>query len=53
MFPALFGGGGSITEESVDEAYAVNEELVSEGVTLLENNGALPVSELLSRFLDR
>ena len=37
-------GGGSITEESMAEAYEVNTELVSEGVTLLENNGALPLA---------
>ena len=37
-------GGGAITEESMAEAYDVNTELVSEGVTLLENNGALPLS---------
>ena len=37
-------GGGSITEESMREAYEVNTELVSEGVTLLENNGALPLA---------
>ncbi len=37
-------GGGSITEESMAEAYDVNTELVGEGVTLLENNGALPLS---------
>ena len=37
-------GGGSITEESMAEAYEVNTELVGEGVTLLENNGALPLA---------
>ena len=37
-------GGGSITEESMAEAYEVNTELVSEGVTLLENNGVLPLA---------
>ena len=37
-------GGGAITEESMAEAYEVNTELVSEGVTLLENNGALPLA---------
>lgn len=37
-------GGGSITEESMAEAYEVNTELVSEGVTLLENNGVLPLT---------
>lgn len=38
-------GGGSITEDSMAEAYEVNTELVGEGVTLLENNGALPIAE--------
>lgn len=37
-------GGGSITEESMAEAYEVNTELVGEGVTLLENNGTLPLA---------
>lgn len=37
-------GGGSITEESMAEAYTVNTELVGEGVTLLENKGALPIA---------
>ena len=37
-------GGGSITEESMAEAYEVNTELVGEGVTQLENNGALPLA---------
>ena len=41
---SLSMGSGSITEESMAEAYEVNTELVSEGVTLLENNGALPLS---------
>lgn len=42
---SLAMGSGSITGESMEEAYAVNEELVSEGVTLLENNGALPLDD--------
>lgn len=42
---SLAMGGGSISDESMDEAYEVNQELVSEGVTLLENNGALPLAE--------
>ena len=37
-------GGGSISEESMAEAYEVNLELVGEGVTLLENNGTLPLA---------
>ena len=37
-------GGGSITEDSMAEAYEVNTELVSEGVTLLENDGTLPIA---------
>lgn len=37
-------GGGSITEESMAEAYDVNTELVGEGVTLLENDGTLPIA---------
>ena len=41
---SLSMGSGSITKESMAEAYEVNTELVSEGVTLLENNGALPLS---------
>lgn len=38
-------GGGSITEDSMAEAYGVNTELVGEGITLMENNGALPLAE--------
>lgn len=37
-------GGGSITDESMAEAYEVNMELVGEGVTLLENDGVLPLT---------
>ncbi len=38
-------GEGSISDDSIEEAYAYNEEIADEGITLLKNNGALPLAE--------
>lgn len=40
----LATGNGSISDESIEEAYAYNSEIAGEGMTLLENNGALPLA---------
>ena len=40
----LATGNGSISEESIEEAYAYNNEIAGEGMTLLENNGTLPLA---------
>lgn len=40
----LATGNGSISEESIEEAYAYNSEIAGEGMTLLENNGTLPLA---------
>ena len=36
---------GSISAESIEEAYAYNEEIAGEGMTLLENSGILPLAK--------
>lgn len=40
----LATGNGSISDESIEEAYAYNSEIAGEGMTLLENNGTLPLA---------
>ena len=40
----LATGKGSISEESIEEAYEYNREIAGEGMTLLENNGTLPLA---------
>ena len=35
---------GSISAESIEEAYAYNDEISGEGMTLLENDGILPLA---------
>ena len=42
---SLAMGDGSVTEESLEAAYANNEVIVGEGLVLLENNGVLPLAE--------
>lgn len=41
---SLATGNGSISEESIEEAYAYNSEIAGEGMTLLENDGTLPLA---------
>ena len=40
---SLATGGGKISDESIAEALALSEEIASEGITLLENDGMLPM----------
>lgn len=40
----LATGNGSISEEAIEEAYAYNSEIAGEGMTLLENDGTLPLA---------
>ena len=42
---SLAMGEGSISDESIEEAYAYNSEIAGEGMTLLENDGLLPLAE--------
>ncbi len=42
---SLAMGDGSISEDSIDVAYANNEIISGEGMVLLENNGVLPLAE--------
>ncbi len=42
---SLAMGDGSISEESIEQAYANNEIISGEGMVLLENNGVLPLAE--------
>lgn len=41
----LATGGGSISDESIDQAYATVNEISAEGMVLLENDGLLPLEE--------
>ncbi len=42
---SLAMGEGSISEASIEEAYANNAAISGEGMVLLENNGALPLAD--------
>lgn len=45
MVNNALGNDGKISEASIEEAYTYNEEIAGEGMTLLENDGLLPLSE--------
>ena len=45
MVNNALGNANKISEDSIEEAYAYNDEIAGEGMTLLENDGLLPLAE--------